>query len=60
MKQIILNEIFPYIFGAGLFYLALQLSGLILFIGLIMIIPAIKSIRYKKKIKMGYKLYRGI
>ena len=56
MQRILNENLFIFLFGAGLFYLALQTAGLLLFIGLIMIIQAIKSISYKRKLKMGYKV----
>lgn len=56
MQRILNEHLFVFLFGAGLFYLALQTTGILLFIGLIMVIPAIKSISHKRRIKMGYKV----
>jgi prolipoprotein diacylglyceryltransferase len=59
MKQLLKQEIFPYIFSFFMFYLALQIYGIILLIGIIMSIEAIKSIYSLKYEKYGFKIYRG-
>ena len=59
MNELIKKEIFPYIFAFFMFYLALRVYGIILLLGVIMVIEAIKNIYSLNYKKYGYKIYRG-
>jgi hypothetical protein len=59
MKQLLKQEIFPYIFSFFMFYLVFRIYGIILLLGVIMVIEAIKGIYSLNYRKYGFKIYRG-